>query len=95
MEIQTLMKGRSCYTTHDNSEVTLCHAVVVAPVSTLTHPPCIHKYCKLHSRWTAVAWYLTDQLKSDQVSKKLVTVALCSMKICMTVDEVRTSEVDY
>ena len=34
LEIQTLMKGESCYTTHDNAEVTLRHAVVVVPVST-------------------------------------------------------------
>ena len=47
------MKGRSCYTTHDNSEVTLCHAVVVVPVSTQTHPTCIHKYYDLCYWWTA------------------------------------------
>ena len=29
MEIQRLMKGCSCYTTHDNSEVTLWNAVVL------------------------------------------------------------------
>ena len=34
MEIQTFMKGRSCYTTRDNSEVTSRHAFVVVPVST-------------------------------------------------------------
>ena len=32
VEIQTLMKVRSCYTNRDNSEVTLRHAVVVEPV---------------------------------------------------------------
>ena len=42
----------------------------------------------------AVAWYLTDQVKSDQVLKKLATLELCSGKIWMTVDELRTSEVD-
>ena len=36
MEIQTLMKGHSCYTTCDNAQVTLRHVVVVVPVSTLT-----------------------------------------------------------
>ena len=33
-EIQILMKVHSCYTTRDNAEVTLRHAVVVVPVST-------------------------------------------------------------
>ena len=94
MEIQTLMKGHSCYTTHNNAEVTLWHAVVVVPVSTYTRPPCIHKYCNFRSWWTAVAWYLEDQLKSDQDLKKLVTMALCSVKIWMTVDDPRIAEVD-
>ena len=86
MEIQTLMKGRSCYTTRDNSEVTLWHSTFVVPVSHLTHPPCIHKYCDLISWWTAVAWYLMDQLKSDQVYKKLVTWTLCYVNSWMTVE---------
>ena len=34
MEIQTCMKGHSCYTACDNVEVTLWHAVVVVTVST-------------------------------------------------------------
>ena len=42
----------------------------------------------------AVAWYLTDQLKSDQVSKKLVTLALCYVKIWMTFEEPRKAELD-
>ena len=88
------MKGRSCYTTRDNSEVTLRHAVAVVPVPTYTHPPCINKYCDLHSWWTSLAWYLTDQMNSYQVSKKLVTLELCSVKIWMTVDEPRSAEVD-
>ena len=77
MEIQTLMKGNLCYTTRDNAEVTLRHVFVVVPVSTYTHQPCIHKYCDSHHWWTAVAWYLTDQEKSDRVLKKLATHALC------------------
>ena len=79
VEIQTLMKGHSCYTTRNNYEVTLRHAVVSVFVSIQTHQPCIHKYCDFHSWWTAV--YLTDQVKSDQVLKKLVTLAFCSVKI--------------
>ena len=39
------MKGHLCYTTRDNAQVTLQHAVVVVPVSTYTHKICIHKYC--------------------------------------------------
>ena len=62
--MQTLMKGHLCYTTSDNTEVTSRHAVVVIPVSTWTHQPCIHKYCDLRYWWTAVAWYLTDQVNS-------------------------------
>ena len=42
----------------------------------------------------AVAWCLTNQVKSDQVLKKLATLAFSSVKICMTVDELRTAEVD-
>ena len=41
-----------------------------------------------------MAWYLTDQVKSDQVLKKLATLALCSVKSWMTIDEPRTFEVD-
>ena len=61
MEIQTFMKGHSCYTTRDNAELILRHVVVVVPVSTWKHQPCIHKYCDFRYWWTAVAWYLTDQ----------------------------------
>ena len=88
------MKGHSCYTTIDNAEVTLQYDVVLVTVSTQTHQPCIHKYCDFHSWWTAVAQYFTDQVKSDQVLKKLATLALCSMKIWITVDEPRTTGVD-
>ena len=77
VEIQTLMKGHSCYTTCDNSEVTLRHVVVVVTVSTYTHQPRIHKYCDFHYWWTAMVWYLTDQEKSGRVLKKLATHALC------------------
>ena len=94
MEIQTLMKVHSCYITRDNAEVTLRHVVVVVPVSTLTHQPCIHKYCDFHHWWTMVVWYLTDQVKSDRVLKKLATHALCYVKSWMTVDEPRTAELD-
>ena len=41
-----------------------------------------------------MAWYLTDQVKSDQVLKKLATLELCSAKIWVTVDELSTAEVD-
>ena len=41
-----------------------------------------------------MAWYLTYQVKSDQVLKKLATLELCSVKIWVTVDEPRTAEVD-
>ena len=34
VEIKTLMKVHLCYTTSDNDEVTLRHAVVVVPMST-------------------------------------------------------------
>ena len=55
----------SCYTTRDNAEVTLRHAAVVVPVSNKTHQPYIHKYYNFRSWWTAVAWYLTDEVNSD------------------------------
>ena len=87
------MKGHFCYTTRDNAEVKLKHDVVVVPVSTKIHQPCIHKYCDFHSWWTALAWYLTDQVNSNQVLKKLATLALCSVKIWMAVVEQRTAEV--
>ena len=86
VEIQTLMKGYSCYTTRDKAEVTLCNAVVVVPVSTQTDQPSIHKYCDFHFWWTSVAGYLADQMKYDRVLKKLATHALCSVKIWMIVD---------
>ena len=41
-----------------------------------------------------VAKYLTDQVKSDRVLKKLATHVLCFVKIWMNVDEQRTDEVD-
>ena len=94
MEIQTLMKGHSCYTTRDNAEVTLQHVVAVVPVSTYTHQPCIHKYCDLNYWWTAAAWYLSDQVKSKQVLKKLATHGLCYVKSWMNVDELRKAELD-
>ena len=92
VEIQTFMKVHSCYTTRDNSEVTLQHVFVVVPVSTYTHQPCVHRYFYFHYWWTAVAWYLTDQVKSDRVLQNLATHAFCYIKIWMTVDEPRTSE---
>ena len=88
------MKGRLCYTTRDNSEVKLQHAVVVVPVSTQTHQPCMHKYCNFRSWWTDVAWYLTDKVKSERVLKKLATHALYYVKIWMSVDEPRTAKLD-
>ena len=94
MDIQTLMKGHSCYTTRDNSEVTLWHDVVIVPVSTETHTTCIHKYCDFCSWCTSVSWYLKDKMNSDQVLKKLVTLALCSVKSWMTVEEPRAVEAD-
>ena len=94
MEIQTFMKGLSCYTIHDNSEVILRHAVVVVPVSTHTHQPCIHKYCNFHYWWTAVAWYLTDQVNPEQVLKNLATHELCYVKRWKIVEETKTAEVD-
>ena len=87
MEIQTPTKGHSCYTTRYNAEVTLRHAFFVMPVSTKTHQPCIYKYCDLHYWWTAVAWYLKDQVKSNRVFKKLATNALCYVNIWMTIDK--------
>ena len=94
VEIQTLMKVHVCYTTRDNAEVTLRHVVVVVPLSTQTHQPCIHKYCDFHYWWTAVAWYLMDQVKSYRVLKKLTTHALCYVKIWMNVDELSTADMD-
>ena len=41
-----------------------------------------------------MAWYLTDQVKSDQVLKKLATLELCSVKSWMTVDKPMTADVD-
>ena len=38
--------------------------------------------------------YLTDQVKSGLVLKKLATHVLCYVKSWMTVDEPRTDEVD-
>ena len=94
MEIQTLMKGHLCYTTRDNTEVTLRHDVVVVPVSIYTHQLFIHKYCDLHSWWTEVAWYLMDRVNSDQVLKKLVTLPLCSVNRWMAFDKPRTAKMD-
>ena len=94
MDIQKLISVNLCYTTRDNAEVTLWHAVVVVTVSTYTHQPCIHKYCNFHYWWTAVAWYLTDHVKSNRVLKKLATCELCYVKTWMTVDEPRTDELD-
>ena len=92
MEIQTLMKGYSCYTTCDNSEVTLRHAVVVVLVSTYTHQPYIHKYCDFNYWLMAVAWYFIDQVKSKQVLKNLATLVICYVKIWMTVNELRNAD---
>ena len=80
------MKGRSCYTTRDNAKVTLLHAVGVVTVSIYTHQPCFYKYCDLHYWWTAVACYLTDQVNSERVLKKLATHVLWYLKIWMNVD---------
>ena len=88
------MKVQSCYTTRGNAEVILWHAVVVVPVSNQIHSPCIHKYCNFRSWWTAEAWNLMYRLKSDQALKKLVTMALCYVKIWMTVDELSTYKED-
>ena len=94
MEIQELMKGHLCYTTSDNAEATLQYADVVVPVYTYTHQSCIHKYCDFHSWWTAVTWYLTNQVKSSWVLKNFATHALCYVMSWMTVDELRIAEVD-
>ena len=94
MEIKKIMKGCLCYKNRDNAEVKLWNAVVVVPVSTWTNPPCIHKYSDFCCWWKTVVWYLTDQMKSEQVLKKLVTLALCYVKSWMAVDEPRTEEVD-
>ena len=92
MEIQTFMKGRLCYTTSDNAEVTLRHAVFILLVSAYTHQLCIHKYLDFQYWWTAVAWYLTDEVKSNRILKKLVTHVLFYVKSWMTVDKPRTAE---
>ena len=94
VEIQTLMNCHSCYKTCDNAKVTLQHAVDVVPVSVQTHEPCIHKYCDFQSCWTAVAGYLTNEVKSDQVLKNIATMQLCSVKIWINVDKPRKVEVD-
>ena len=94
MEIQKLMKVHSCYTSRESYEVTLRHAVVLVTVSTLTHQPCVHIYCDFCFWWMALAWYLTDRVKSDQVLKNLATLVLCSVKIWINVDKPRTAEVD-
>ena len=94
VEKQTFMEGHSCYTTSDNAEVKLRHVVVVVSVSTQIHQPCIHKYCDFHYWWKVVAWYLTDQEKSDRVLKKLATHVLFQVKSWMTVDEPSTAELD-
>ena len=39
-----------------------------------------------------MAWYFMDQVKSDQVLKKLETHELCYVKSWMTVDEPRTAD---
>ena len=41
-----------------------------------------------------MAWYFTDQVKSNQVFKKIETLVLYSVKICMAVDKPITDEVD-
>ena len=41
-----------------------------------------------------MAWYLMDQVKSDQVLKNLAALVLCYVKSWMTFDEPSTSEVD-
>ena len=87
------MKGNLCYTTRDNAKVTLQRAVVFFLVSTYTHQPCIHKYFDFHAWWTVVAWYFKYQVKSEQLLKKLATLALFSVKSRMTVDEPRIAEV--
>ena len=88
------MKDHFCYTTRDNAEVTLCNDVVIVPLSTQTHSLCITKYFDFRSWWMGVSWYLTYQLNSDQVLKKLVILAFFSVNSWMTVDKPRTVEVD-
>ena len=88
------MKGYLLYTTCDNDELTLRHAIVILPVSTYTHQPFIHKYCNFHYWWTAVAWYLMYKVKSDKVLKNLAARALCYVKIWMTVEKPMTAEVN-
>ena len=83
------MKDCSCYTTRDNYEVTLRHAVVVVSESTYTHQPCIHIYSDFRYWWTVVAWYLMDQEKSDRLLKKLATRALCYVKRLMNINKPR------
>ena len=41
-----------------------------------------------------MAWYLTDQVKSDRLLKNLAVHALCYMKSSMTPEEQRIAEVD-
>ena len=41
-----------------------------------------------------MAWYLTDQLKYDQVLKKLVTMVLCYVKSWMTVEKLMTESIN-
>ena len=41
-----------------------------------------------------MAWYLTYQVKSKMLLKKLATHALCFVKIWMTVDKPSTAELD-
>ena len=94
MKIQTFRRARYCYTTRDNSEVTLRHAVVVVPVSTYTHQLCIHTYCDFRFWWMAVAWYLMDQVKYYWVLEKLATSVLCYVKSWMNVEKLRTADVD-
>ena len=52
----------------------------------INRQPCIHKYFDFHYWCTEVAWYLIDQVKSNQVLKNLGTHALCSVNISMIVD---------
>ena len=89
-----IINGHSCYTTREYSEITLNNSVVIFLVSNYTHQPCIHKYCDFHYWWTAVAWYLTDQVKSDRLLKKLATHALCYVKSWITVDEPMIDELE-
>ena len=91
--MQNFMEGHSCYTTRDNAEVALFHAVGIVPVSTQTHQLFIRKYCDLHSWWKAVVCYLIDQVKSDQVLKKLATLEFCYVNSWMTFDKTITAEV--